>query len=315
MSSGAAFNHLNLITLRLFVAVCEEGTLTRAAQREAIAPSAVSKRLGELEQALGVTLFDRQHKGMTVTASGETLLHHARRMLVNAEQIAIEMTEHARGIRGFVRMTANLSAIVQFLPEDLQSFLSRHPAIKVDLEERPSGGVVAGVRDGSAEIGICSEDVEAHGLQIWTYRTDQLVVVMRRDNVLARRRRVSFVDMLDHDHIGLHHASSIYTRSLIEARLAGRPLRLRIHVPGFDAVCRMAQAGMGVGIIPQRAFELLGRPMALVAKPLTDPWATRALRIVVRDQPLSRVGALLVEHLRPQGSALDPAKDSRPLQT
>jgi DNA-binding transcriptional LysR family regulator len=290
---------LSLTTLRLFAAVCEEGTLTRAASREAIAPSAVSKRLAEMEAALGVMLFDRDAKGMTLTAAGESLLHHTRRMLMNAEQAVLEMADHARGVRGFVRMLGNLSAIVQFLPEDLQSFMASHPSIKIDLEERPSSGVIAGVRDGIAELGICSEDVELHGLQALPYRTDHLIVVMRGDNRLAQRgRRVAFADTLDHDYIGLHQASSINTRTLVEARKAGQPLKLRIHVPGFDAVCRMAQAGMGIGILPERAFELLGRPMGLTAKRLTDPWGLRKLLIVVRPQPLSTVGALLVSHLR-----------------
>ncbi len=77
---------LDLITLQLFVAVFEEGTLTRAANREAIAVSAASKRWMELEQVLGVSLFVWRAKGMELTAAGETLLHHARQMLFNVEK-------------------------------------------------------------------------------------------------------------------------------------------------------------------------------------------------------------------------------------
>ncbi len=297
MTSISLFRHINLTTLQLVIAVCEEGTLTRAAARESIAPSALSKRLAELEQALGVVLFKRQARGMVLTPAGETLLHHARRMLLNAEHIAMELAEHAKGARGFVRMLANLSAIVQFLPEDLQSFMGQHGAIKIDLEERPSSGVVSGVETGLAEIGICSADVETKGLRRFAYRGDHLVVVMRADNRLATGDSIAFRDTLDENFIGLHAASSIYTRMLIEARLAGKPLKLRIHVPGFDGVCRMAQAGMGVGILPDRAYEVLGRPMGLRAMRLTDPWGIRELIIVAREQPLSPVGALLVDHL------------------
>lgn len=298
MWHARSLDRLNLTSLRLFLAVCEEGTLTKAARREAIAPSAISKRLADLEAALGVTLFDRRAKGMSLTASGETLLHHARRLVANAERIAVEMSEHARGIRGFIRMLSNLSGIVQFLPEDLQAFLVAHPSIKIELEERPSTGVVEGVAAGLAEIGICSDDVEAAGLRCLPYRADRLVVVMRPDNPLAGRRSVAFRDTLAQDHIGLHAASSIYTRSLIEARLAGAPLKLRIHVPGFDAVCRMAQAGMGIGIVPSRAFALLGPPMGLTAATLADAWGRRVLQIVTGHRPLTPLAALLVEHLQ-----------------
>src|ERR1700761_7948770 len=80
---------LDLTTLRLFVAICEEGNLTRASHREAIAPSAVSKRMHDLEQALQVALFERQPNGMALTPAGESLLHHARVTLLNVEKIAL----------------------------------------------------------------------------------------------------------------------------------------------------------------------------------------------------------------------------------
>ena len=200
--------------------MCEERNLTRAAAREAIAPSAVSKRLVELELNLETILFERKPSGMELTPAGDTLFHHARRLVLNAEQIVAEMAEHARGVRGFVRMLANLGAIVQFLPEDLQAFMGSHPAIKVDLEERPSSGVVAGIRDGSAEIGICSADVETDGLNAELYRSEQLLVAMRADHPLSRHDHVTFADTLEHDHVGLHEATSINQRSILEARLA-----------------------------------------------------------------------------------------------
>ena len=135
---------LDLTTLQLFLAIHEEGTLTRASEREAIAVSAASKRLLELEQAVGAVLFERKARGMSLTPAGETLLHHARRVLRDIENIGIELAEHATGVRGYVRMMANLSAIVEFLPEDLRAFLSIHDRIKIELEERPSGGIMRG---------------------------------------------------------------------------------------------------------------------------------------------------------------------------
>jgi DNA-binding transcriptional LysR family regulator len=290
---------LDLITLQLFVAVHEEGTLTKAAAREAIAVSAASKRLMELEDALGIGLFVRNAKGMALTAAGETLLHHARRMLFDVEKIGLELGEHSQGIRGYVRMLANLSAIIQFLPEDLHDFVEDHAQVKIDLEERPSTGVVQGVIDGVADIGICSMDTDTAELISVPYRHDQLVVVMRPDHPLAGRERVDFADTLDSDHIGLHSASSINMRAHAAARASGKVLRLRIHVPGFDAVCRMVQANMGIGILPQKAFDLFGQSLGLTAVTLNDEWSRRTLVLVIRDEAaLSPVSRLLFEHLR-----------------
>lgn len=289
---------LDLITLQLFVAVFEEGTLTRAANREAIAVSAASKRLMELEQVLGVNLFVRRAKGMDLTAAGETLLHHARQMLFNVEKMGLELGEHSHGVRGYVRMLANLSAIIQFLPEDLRDFSERHPEVKTDLEERPSNGVVQGVLDGVADLGICSSDTDTKGLPSVTYRHDKLVVLMPADHPLAPRKTLAFVETLDSDYVGLHAASSINMRTHAAAREAGRMLRLRIHVPGFDAMCRMVQANMGIGILPQKAYELFGRALGLHAVPLTDDWSDRSLILVVRDEAqLSPVSRLLFDYL------------------
>ncbi|WP_444758024.1 LysR family transcriptional regulator [Pseudomonas sp. A014] len=299
MQLNNLIRRLDLVTLQLFVAIHEEGSLTRAAAREAIALSAASKRLNELEAALGSPLFARQARGMSLTPAGETLLHHARRMLFNLEKIGLELGEHLQGVRGYVRMLANLSAIIQFLPEDLALFAAEHERIKVDLEERPSNGVIQGLLDGVADLGICSSDSDTRELLKVRYRRDQLVLVVREGHPLADQAQVDFAETLDNDFVGLHSASSINMRTHEAARRAGRVLRLRIHVPSFDAVCRMVQADMGVGILPRKAFELFGGALGLRAVALSDDWAERELLLVARDlESLSPVSRLLFEHLR-----------------
>jgi DNA-binding transcriptional LysR family regulator len=298
-SETALSRRVDLTTLRLFIAICEEQNLTRAANREGIAASAVSKRMNDFELAFGVTLFKRLSKGMALTPAGEALLHHARLTLLNVEKIAVELSEYSQGVRGHVRMLANLSAIVQFLPEDLSAFFAAHELLRIDLQERPSGQVVSGIEEGAAEIGICSGAADTRALEAFHYRYDHLVLVMRTDHPLAGRDGLFFTDTLDYDHIGLHTASSIYLRAQLAASEAGKPMRLRINVPGFDAVCRMVQANMGLGLMPDRAFEVVGRGMGLCPVRLRDDWARRELKIVVRDQDqLSSTGHLVLDHLR-----------------
>jgi len=296
--TASVLNRLDLKTLRLFALICEEGTLNGAARRAAIAPSAVSKRLAEMERALGCELLTREPRGMRPTPAGETLLHHTRRMLAGAEQIALELAEHARGARGFVRVLANLSAIVQFLPEDLQAFLAVQPGIRVELEERPSHAVATGIAEGAADLGICAGGRGTDQLLAYPYRNDRLVLVVPSTHPLAERAGVALSEILDHDHVGLHRESSIHAALNAEARRLGRPLRLRIHVPGFDAICRMAQAGMGLGVVPERVHAILGPQMGLAAVPLTDAFARRTLELVVRPGVLPPAAALLLEHLR-----------------
>jgi DNA-binding transcriptional LysR family regulator len=172
--------------------------------------------------------------------------------------------------------------------------------LRIDLQERPSGQVVRGIEEGAAEIGIASGEADTRGLETFHYRTDHLAVVLRPDHPLAGRDSLLFADTLDHDHIGLHTASSIYLRSQYAATQAGKSMRLRINVPGFDAVCRMVQANMGIGLIPDRAFEVV------------DAWARRELKIVVRDVAhLSSTGRLVLDHLR---AAEGPEQEAVPTQ-
>jgi DNA-binding transcriptional LysR family regulator len=298
LASDRLLRRIDLRTLQLFIAVYEERNLTRAANHQGIAPSAVSKRLNDLERALGVTLLNRLPTGMTLSPAGESLLHHARTMLRNVEEIAAELSEYARGIRGHVRLLANLSAIVEFLPEGLQAFFELHNLLRFDLQERPSAGVVRGIEDGVADIGICSADAAMRELETLPYRRDHLAVVVRVDHPLARCSSVHFADTLDFDHIALHAASSIYLRSQYAAHQSGKLMKLRVHVPGFEGVCRMVQAGLGIGVIPDRVFEVLSEGMDLCSVPLIDSWATRELRIVVRDRDrLTASGRLLLDHL------------------
>lgn len=290
---------LDLITLQLFVSVHQEGTLTRAAELEMIALSAASKRMNDMEQALGIELFERNAKGMELTAAGETLLYYAKRILTDVEKISIDVGEHMHGVRGYVRMLVNISAIIEFLPEDLQAFIADHGQVKINLQERPSAGVVKGILDGVADIGICSADTEVKGLHAVPYRQDELVVVMRPEHRLAARERIAFAETLDFDHVGLHADSFINLRTHAAARSCGKALRLRIHVPGFDAVCRMVQADLGIGVLPRKAFELIGRSLGLKAVALEDDWAIRSMLLVLRNEDaLSPVSKLLYTHLQ-----------------
>jgi len=293
---------VDLTSLQLFVAVCELGSIGRAAEREFIAASAVSKRLSDLESTLGAPLLYRHTRGVDLTPAGQSLLHHARAVLYSLEKMQGELSEYADGVRGHVRVHANISAIVQFLPEDLGAFSRAHEGIKIDLEEHLSSEVLRAVQEGAADLGICHVHAGATELQTLAYRRDHLALIVPAGHLLAREPALDFAATLDCDHVGLHTNSSIY-RALHEAAQAvGRSVRLRIHVTGLDAMCRMIANGLGVGVMPQRAFELMhgGVGRGLVAVALRDAWAMREIRLVARDFSTLPVAArTFVQHLQP----------------
>lgn len=305
---------IDLTTLQLFVAVCRTGSIGRAAQQEFIAASAVSKRLADLEAAVGTPLVYRHSRGVAPTPAGESLLHHARNVLLGLERLHGELSEYAGGVRGHVRVHANISAIVQFLPEDLGAFARTHQQIKIDLHERLSPEVLQAVQEGSADLGLCQaptagsgsglDGAVACGLQARPYRSDELVLIVPQGHALQAQAAIKFEEVLDCDIVGLHAGSSISLAMQAAAAQAGRPLRQRIQVTGLDAMCRMIDNGLGVGLLPSRAFALMQGLGRLAAVPLDEPWARRTLVLVARDfAALPASARLLAEHLAPPPGA------------
>ena len=291
---------VDLTSLQLFVAVCELGSIGRAAEREFIAASAISKRLSDLEATLHTPLLYRHTRGVDLTPAGESLLHHARSVLYSLEKMQGELSEYANGVRGHVRVHANISAIVQYLPEDLGVFTREHEAIKIDLEEHLSSEVLRAVQEGAADLGICHATDGTHELQSLAYKQDRLALVVPKGHPLAANATIDFAETLDFDHVGLHTNSSIYVAMHQAALDAGRSIKLRIHVTGLDAMCRMIENGLGIGVMPLRAFELMqgGIGRGLVSIALNDAWAQREIRLVARDFSTLPVAARsLVSHL------------------
>ncbi|MEJ6024038.1 LysR family transcriptional regulator [Ramlibacter sp. PS4R-6] len=311
MTAPSLTRKLDLTSLQLFVAVCELGSIGKAAEREFIAASAVSKRLSDLEAILETPLLYRHTRGVSLTPAGQSLLHHARSVLFGLEKMQAELSEYAEGVRGHVRIHANISAVVQFLPEDLGSFAREHPQVKIDLQEHLSSEVARAVHEGAADVGVCNTQGLALGAQLAQkpYRRDELVLVTPARHALAKERELSFEDTLEFDHVGLHSNSSVYVAMREAATAAGRTIRLRIQVTGLDAMCRMIHNGLGVGIMPRRAFELMRGAGELKCVRLRDAWAVREINLVARDfDALPLTSRLLVEHLQKRAAANWPRK-------
>ena len=250
---GNLLPRLDLVTLRLFIAVVEEASIAKAADREHLAPSAVSKRLTDLETAVRVPLLERHRRGISLTNAGEALLAHSRRLLRDVSRLETEMSEFSsatKGARGHIRASANESALFGIFPDTLSRFMRDYPNITVELQPDTSTGVVRAVREGAADLGIFWGEQAVDDLKVMPCYVDRLVVVAPQSHPLAGRGKLRFEELLDHDLIMQEPYSSI--QGLVErlATAAGRVVRSRIRVAGFDAVCRMAQAELGIGIVP-----------------------------------------------------------------
>jgi DNA-binding transcriptional LysR family regulator len=290
----------DLTDLRLFVQVVENSSITHGADQANMALASASARIKGMEDALGVPLLERGPRGVKPTPAGRALIHHAHMVLQQLERMRGELGKYAHGLKGHVRLLSNTIASTEFLPQPLAAFLAHHPTVDIDLEERPSHEIVQAVAEGSADAGVVVESDDLAKLETFPFATDRLVLVTSRDHPLNRCRQLAFHEALDQDFVGLSRGSALQETLGRQATLAGRPLKLRVRLSGFDAICRMVEHGAGVAVIPETATRFRRRAAIKVVQ-LTDAWAQRKLVICVRRfDELSDHAKQLVEHLKAQ---------------
>ncbi len=296
--SGMARSDFDPVTLRLFVAVCEEGNIAAAATREALVASAVSKRIAAVEAEIGTALLVRGRRGIAPTAAGQALLRQARQVLGVMARMHAELSEFATGVQGSVRVVASPSVLAEQLGDDIGSFLRQHPAVRVSLDERVSQDIVRAVREGAADAGVLWDATDLGGLASRPYRRDQLCLVTPAGHRWARRKRISFAEALDDVAVSAAPGGMMDLLLRREAARLGRVPDWRIQVSGMDAAARIVAAGLGASVLPREAIAGHSCMAQLALVPLTDDWAVRQFRICTRnDGSTTAATRLLVEHL------------------
>lgn len=275
--------HFDLADLRLFVHIAEANNLTKGAQRACLSPAAASARLKTLEQQLGSRLFYRGSRGVELTGAGETLLRHARVVLRQVEHLKSEFASYGAEATGHIRIFANTTAVTEFMPEILAQFLATRPGVTVDLQERLTRDIVRGVIDGSTDLGIVSGQVPTNELQALHFSTDRLVLATPVGHPLSGRKKIAFADSLAYEHIGLHEGSTLHAFLSMLTERGNHRLTVRIQVRSFEAMCRMIEAGVGVGVLPDSAATRHMRTMRLSIVDIDEDWALRERSVLVRD--------------------------------
>ncbi|WP_309678656.1 LysR family transcriptional regulator [Polaromonas sp.] len=290
----------DLVSIRLAVACAQSGSLTAAARDSHLALAAASRRLRELEVALGDTLFERHARGLLPTAAGRVFVKHGLTLLQTMEQLGTELSDLRRGIARHIRLCASSAAISQFLPPLLARYGELHPQVHVDLEEQVSEAVVATLREGRADVAVFVEGPDTGGLETRLFRNDELVLVLPAGHRLAGPKTpIAFADTLDEEWISLTAGAAMLQKQQQAALAANRPLKLRMQVRSFDAVCHMVASGLGIAVLPKGASLPILKAMKLGWRPLADAWAQRRLLVATAagesDAAIMSLAAFLVQ--------------------
>ncbi|GAA3847965.1 LysR substrate-binding domain-containing protein [[Pseudomonas] carboxydohydrogena] len=246
-----------------------------------------------------MTLLERQRLGVKLTPAGEKLLDHARLVLHQVSEMRSEAASYSGGVRGHIHILSNTSAASEHLPRSLASFLAKHPAISIDVEERKSADIALALASGTGDIGIAVESAMGEGLDHFRFCDDRLVLICARADELARRRVVRFAEVAGRAFVGLSEGSALQDHLAAHAARLGRRLNLRARIKTLDAVGRLVEAGVGVAIIPETAARRCAQTMKLKAVRIGDPWAHRHLVIATRARhALPKAARQLVDHLK-----------------
>jgi len=289
---------VDFVTLKLFCAIVQSGSITKGANICNLALSAASRRISEFEETVGAALLDRSVKGVTLTPVGHAVMQHALRLFQGFEQLSNELSEYSKGVKGHVRLWANMSALTEFLPSALASFLKTHPAIQVEVEEQLSGDIVRALLDGIADIGVFAEGPVTSGLDTKVMGRDQLVIACSKSHSLSKRKTISFEECLEYDFVGLNRGSSLLELTSRNAEKLGKQMRLRIQVRSYDAMCQMIAVNLGIGVLPLEACAPQIKALDLKVIHLDDSWSNRNLLLAIKSNTTqSPAAGLLSQHL------------------
>lgn len=290
---------LDLVTLRVVIAVAESGSISAGSERLQLAVAAASARISALEATLGLRIFERSPRGVELTPAGRMLVQRGSELLGQADQLLWDLRDWGAGLAGHVRMLANASALLQLLPARLEAFMRTHPRIHVDVEERMSPEIPVALLEGRADIGVVDVAMPTRGLNFLPFFQDDLVLVVSAGHPLAGEQELRLPRFMSENFVVLAGPNAVSTRLFNAAAALGQPLKIRTQMRSFDAACRMVAAGVGVAVLPAKAIEPQLAHLPLKAVSLAEDWARRTHFLVLRsgdDAPA--VARTLVEALR-----------------
>jgi DNA-binding transcriptional LysR family regulator len=291
--------NVSLRHLRAAVGVARLGSFRRAAESVHLSQPALSLTIAELEQALGVTLFDRTSRSVHVTELGEAFVHGAVQVLGDFERLVQEVGDVARSRRGRVVVSCTSSLAGRVVPLALRRCARTHPEVEVIVRDDVAVQVLAAVRSREADFGLTMGPTEAGADVVFeALHQDRFHVVVQRTHRLARRRRVGWRDLDGETLVTLSTSSGIHR--LVEDELVRQRVKPGRSTPvsHLSTVHGMLEAGYGIALLPAIALPVARHP-TLVARPLVGPDIARTIGVYRRrDRSLSPAAATFLDAVR-----------------
>lgn len=273
--------NFDLADLRAFVALAELESFRAAAEALHLSQPALSRRIGKLEDALGVRLFDRTTRSVNLTAVGRDFSRKARELLDELENTLLGIRDVAAKRTGEVTVACVPSAVFYFLPGVMKQYHERYPKIRVRVVDEDANAVLSTVIRGEADFGLNFIGTQEPEIEFEPVLKEPFVAACRRDHPIARKRRTTWAELNEHQYMTV--AKSSGNRLLIDLALTDIPARPRwfYEVRHVSTLVALVEAGLGVAAVPRLAMPLTDHP-TLVSVPLVDPAITRTVGLIRR---------------------------------
>lgn len=272
---------MDLSALRIFLAVAEERSFSRAAAKVHRTQPAVSQAVKRIEEDLGEQLFDRSSKNGTLTDAGRVLQNYGQRLIRLAEETESAMRELRDLRRGRVLIGANEAAIHTLLPL-MARFREKVPDIAIDVRRVPARQIAVEVQQGSLDFGALTFRPAEEGLLEVGVGSDELVLLMAPTHPFAKRRRVTMEDVASEPVVAHNDPSPARERVLRLFEQKHIALNMVISLPSLDGIKRAVELKLGVALLPQRCAVTEIASGRLAAVPVNGISRKRQLTLVCR---------------------------------
>jgi DNA-binding transcriptional LysR family regulator len=289
---------VELDELKVFLAVADSRSFTKAAAVTYRTQSAVSQAIRRLEEDLGERLFDRSVKDGQLTEAGVILADHARQVLTLVDRAAAAVRDLRDLKRGRVRVGSNEASMHVLVPI-VARLHEQHPRVLVEVQRMASRQISAGLADGSIDFGVLTFDPKQSDLQFVSLGRDELVLLVPPAHPLAKRRVAAERDIAELPIVA--HSDPSPARSRVLSYFEGRqePLDIRLSMSSLDAIKHAVEGGLGVAILPRRCASVEISTGRLVALELPHLAMRRELRLTYSaKRDLSRAAAAFLDAVR-----------------
>ncbi|WP_322029475.1 LysR family transcriptional regulator [Paraburkholderia sp. J76] len=273
--------NFDLNDLQAFRAVVEKGTFRKAAEAVNISQPALSRRIEKLEEALGVRLFERTTRSVTLTTVGRVFAQSAEQLLDDLDMALLGIRDVSTSRLGHVTIACVPSVAYYFLPGVIASYHARFPRIRVKLLDASANEVLSAVISGEADFGVSFMGSQEANIEFKVLLQERFVAACRRDHPLARKKRVSWNELYQHEYVSVDKTSG--NRLLLDQALSGL-------APHPASVCEtrhvttmlgLVEAGLGVAAVPSMAMPPAGHHL-LTSVPLIEPAVRRRVGLIRR---------------------------------